>query len=129
MKILVVEDELPAAAFLKRGLSEEGFAVDVAHDGNSADDAVAINMYDLILLDVMLPGQDGFALCKQWRAEGVTTPILFLTARDEVTDRIQGLNLGSSRSRLRSCWRGCVPCCGAAISRTRRNRCASGRSA
>jgi DNA-binding response OmpR family regulator len=94
MKLLVVEDEAPTAAFLRRGLSEEGYAVDVARDGPSADEAVAVNEYDAIVLDVMLPGVDGFKLCEQWRGEGLKTPILFLTARDDVADRVRGLDLG-----------------------------------
>jgi DNA-binding response OmpR family regulator len=94
VKILVVEDEAPTSAFLQRGLGEEGFAVDVAADAASANEHVATNDYDAILLDVMLPGSDGFALCKQWRANGVTSPILFLTARDDVADRIAGLDRG-----------------------------------
>lgn len=94
MKILVVEDEAPTVAFLRRGLIEEGFAVDVAVDAARAREQVAANDYDAILLDVMLPGGDGFALCREWRAEGVTSPILFLTARDDVADRIQGLDRG-----------------------------------
>ena len=94
MKILVVEDEAPTAACLRRGLTEEGFAVDVAPDAASANDQVAENDYDAILLDVMLPGADGFTLCKQWRQDGVTTPILFLTARDDVADRVRGLDRG-----------------------------------
>lgn len=94
MKLLVVEDEEPTAAFLRRGLTEEGFAVDVASDAGSADERVAEADYDLILLDVMLPGADGFTLCKRWRADGITTPILFLTARDDVADRIRGLDRG-----------------------------------
>ena len=95
MKVLVVEDEPPAAAFLRRGFSEEGFAVDVAADAGSADEAVSVNEYDAIVLDVMLPGGDGFTLCRRWREAGLTTPILFLTARDEIADRVQGLNLGA----------------------------------
>jgi DNA-binding response OmpR family regulator len=94
MKLLVVEDEGITALFLQRGLSEEGFAVDAAYDGESANEAVSVSEYDAILLDVMLPGEDGFSLCQRWRAAGVTTPILFLTARDEIADRVQGLNLG-----------------------------------
>jgi DNA-binding response OmpR family regulator len=94
VKILVVEDEAPTAAFLRRGLTEEGFAVDVAPDAASANDQVAENDYDAILLDVMLPGADGFTLCKRWRQDGVTTPILFLTARDDVADRVRGLDRG-----------------------------------
>lgn len=94
MKLLVVEDEAPTAAYLRRGLSEEGFAVDVAIDAGTADAAMSVYQYDVILLDVMLPGGDGFSLCAKWRGEGVTTPVLFLTARDEVSDRVHGLNLG-----------------------------------
>jgi DNA-binding response OmpR family regulator len=98
VKILVVEDETPTSAFLRRGLTEEGFAVDVAVDAASAKEHVATNDYDAILLDVMLPGADGFALCKQWRDEGITSPILFLTARDDVSDRVAGLDRGGDDS-------------------------------
>ena len=94
MKLLVVEDETPTAAFLRRGLTEEGYAVDVARDGPSADEAVAVNEYDAIVLDVMLPGTDGFTLCELWRGKGIRTPILFLTARDDVSDRVRGLDIG-----------------------------------
>ena len=94
MKILVVEDEAPTAAFLKRGLGEEGFAVDVARDAAEAAEALGLYDYDLILLDVMLPGSDGFTLCRRWRASGVTAPILFLTAREDVADRVRGLDAG-----------------------------------
>lgn len=94
MKILIVEDEPATAAYLRQGLAEEGFAADVAGDGPAADEAVAVNDYDLILLDVMLPGADGFSLCRRWREGGMRTPILFLTARDEVRDRVRGLDLG-----------------------------------
>lgn len=94
MKLLVVEDEAVAAAYLRRGLSEEGFALDWAATGEEASEAVAVYVYDAILLDVMLPGTDGFALCQNWRAAGVTTPILFLTARDDIADRVRGLDGG-----------------------------------
>ena len=94
MKLLIVEDEAPTAAYLRRGLSEEGFAIDVAVDVAGARKSVGVYTYDAILLDVMLPGGDGFSLCQQWRREGVVTPILFLTARDDISDRVQGLNLG-----------------------------------
>jgi len=94
VKILVVEDEPAAAGFLLKGLREEGFAVDYA--ANSADACVAVDVheYDLILLDVMIPGKDGFELCTQWRKSGLKTPILFLTARSEVRDRVAGLDIG-----------------------------------
>lgn len=94
MKLLIVEDEAPAAAYLRRGLSEEGYAVDVAADAAQARRAAALFEYDAILLDVMLPGGDGFALCRRWREAGLTTPVLFLTARDAVSDRVQGLDTG-----------------------------------
>lgn len=94
MKLLIVEDERPTAEFLQRGLSEEGFAVDVAADAQAADVRVRVYAYDVIVLDVMLPGGDGFSLCQQWRAAGMTTPILFLTARDDVADRVRGLERG-----------------------------------
>lgn len=94
MKLLVVEDERPTAAFLYRGLTEEGFAVDVAADASAAEAAVATAEYDAVILDVMLPGGSGFELCRNWRIRGVAAPILFLTARDEISDRVEGLNLG-----------------------------------
>lgn len=94
MKILIVEDERATAAFLRRGLTEEGYAVDVACDAAEADERVRVYDYDAIILDVMLPGRDGFALCREWRQGGVAAPILFLTARDEVADRVKGLGLG-----------------------------------
>ena len=94
MKILVVEDEVPTAAALKRGLGEEGFAVDVAADAPTADEAVRVYEYDAIILDVRLPGGHGFTLCRQWREMGLTTPILFLTACDDIADRVRGLDLG-----------------------------------
>lgn len=95
MKILVVEDELPTAQFLKRGLGEEGYAVDVVHDGNAAEAAVHDNEYDAILVDAMIPAPDGFELCRRWRGSGRTTPIIFLTAKDEIRDRVAGLDLGA----------------------------------
>ena len=94
MKVLVVEDEKPTAMALKRGLGEEGFAVDVASDARGAQEAVTVNEYDAIILDVRLPGGHGFALCRQWRDDGITTPIIFLTACDDIADRVRGLDLG-----------------------------------
>lgn len=94
MKLLIVEDEAPMAAFLRRGLTEQGFAVDIAANADSADEAVAVSEYDLIVLDVMLPGIDGFSLCRRWRGAGLKSPVLFLTARDQVEDRVRGLELG-----------------------------------
>ncbi len=94
MKLLLVEDEKVTSDYLRTGLSEEGYTVDVARSGQEAEDKVTVQRYDLILLDVMLPGQDGFALCRRWRASGLKTPVLFVTARDSVRDRVEGLELG-----------------------------------
>ena len=94
MKILVVEDERVAASFLSRGLREESFAVDVAERASEADAAVDTYDYDLILLDVMIPGESGFDLCRRWRRRGLKTPILFLTARDELSAKVEGLDIG-----------------------------------
>ncbi|RME71937.1 MAG: DNA-binding response regulator [Chloroflexi bacterium] len=95
MRVLVVEDEERIARFLKKGLEEESYAVDIAPDGPAALDWVAGAEYDLILLDVMLPGLNGFEVCRILRDRGVQTPILMLTARDEVDDRVQGLDVGA----------------------------------
>ncbi len=95
MRILVVEDEERIARFLKQGLEEESYAVDIVNDGSSALDWVAETTYDLILLDVMLPGLNGFEVCRLLRSRGVTTPLLMLTARDDVDDRVSGLDAGA----------------------------------
>jgi two-component system copper resistance phosphate regulon response regulator CusR len=95
MRILVVEDEARIARFIKQGLEEESYAVDVVTDGASALDWVATATYNLILLDVMLPGLNGFEVARILRERRVTTPILMLTARDEVDDRVTGLNAGA----------------------------------
>jgi DNA-binding response OmpR family regulator len=95
MRILVVEDEKRIARFLKKGLEEESYAVDVATDGPAALDWVAGARYDVILLDVMLPGLNGFEVSRVLRERGVTTPILMLTARDEIDDRVTGLDSGA----------------------------------
>ncbi len=95
MRILVVEDEKRIARFLKQGLEEESYAVDVVTDGPSVFDWVAGATYDLIMLDVMLPGLTGFEVCRILRQRGVTTPVLMLTARDEVDDRVTGLDAGA----------------------------------
>lgn len=95
MKLLLVEDEESAGGFLHKGLSEEGYVVDWVRTGGEADLAAHDQDYDAILLDVMIPGQDGFSLCRRWREGGMTTPILMITARDELRDRIQGLDLGA----------------------------------
>jgi len=95
MRLLVVEDEPKLAALVSRGLREEGYAVDVAGDGEDALWMVHAATYDAILLDVMLPGVDGFDICRRLRAESVWSPILMLTARDSVDDRVTGLDAGA----------------------------------
>ena len=96
MRILVVEDERKVASFIRQGLEEEGHAVEVAGDGASALDLVLAEPgYDLIVLDVMLPKRDGLDILKTLRGRGVTTPVLILTARDAVADKVAGLDLGA----------------------------------
>lgn len=95
MKILVVEDERKTAAFLKKGLEENGFAIDVATDGETGVSLIQQSEYDLIVLDVMLPKLDGWSVLKEIRQQRNQTPVLFLTARDAVPDRVHGLELGA----------------------------------
>ncbi len=95
MRILVVEDEHKIAAFLQRGLVEEGYAVDLAYDGEEALDWYAVAPYDLIVLDVLLPKRSGITVCRVLRERGTHIPILMLTARDAIEDRIQGLDAGA----------------------------------
>jgi heavy metal response regulator len=95
MRILLVEDEQRIADFIARGLSEQGHAVDVAHDGEEGLDWIGLAGFDLIILDVMLPGRNGIDVCRAARKDGVRTPILMLTARDAVEDRVLGLDSGA----------------------------------
>lgn len=95
MRILLVEDESDAAAVLAKGLREHAYAVDIAGDGHQALEQTAINDYDLIVLDLLLPGVHGLEVCRRLRAEGATTPILMLTARGEPDQRVQGLDVGA----------------------------------
>lgn len=95
MRLLVVEDEPKLARFIQRGLTEESFAVDVARDGEEALERAARTAYDLVILDLMLPRMDGFAVCRALRAQGSDTPILILSARGVVKDRVKGLDLGA----------------------------------
>ena len=95
MRILVVEDELKMAGLLRRGLEEESYAVDVAASGRDAIWAATENPYDAIVLDVMLPDLNGFEVCRQIRAGGRWAPVLMLTARDAVRDRVAGLDSGA----------------------------------
>ncbi|MFI8793237.1 response regulator transcription factor [Streptomyces sp. NPDC055105] len=95
MRVLVVEDEIRTAELLRRGLTEEGYAVDVAVDGPEAVWQAAEVPYDLIVLDVMLPGFDGFEVCRRLRADDCWTPVLVLTALGSVGERVQGLDAGA----------------------------------
>jgi DNA-binding response OmpR family regulator len=95
MKVLLVEDDRKAARLLTRGLQEEGFAVEIAQSGEEGDERASLGHYDLIVLDWLLPGKDGLAVCRDLRRRGVLTPILMLTARDALTDRVAGLNTGA----------------------------------
>jgi two-component system copper resistance phosphate regulon response regulator CusR len=95
MRILVVEDEQKSAEYLRKGLGESGFVVDVAGTGNWGLQLAQDNQYDLIILDVMLPGLDGWSILSALRRRGRSTPVLMLTARDAVDDRVKGLELGA----------------------------------
>ena len=95
MHILVVEDERRLAQLLRRVLTEERHTVDLAYEGTSGLDLADSDTYDLVILDVMLPGMDGIAVCRQMREDGVQTPVLMLTARGAVEDRVTGLNSGA----------------------------------
>ncbi|HEX5709097.1 MAG TPA: response regulator transcription factor [Pyrinomonadaceae bacterium] len=95
MRILLVEDEPDAARILAKGLREESYAVDVAGDGERALELAFVNDYDLVILDVMLPRRNGFEVCRELRATGSAVPVLMLTARDAVEDRIAGLDTGA----------------------------------
>ena len=95
MRILLVEDDRKAAALLVRGLREEGFVVDHAASLAEADEAAFVTTHDLIVLDGMLPDGDGVALCRTLRARGQQVPVLMLTARDALSDRVDGLNAGA----------------------------------
>jgi two-component system copper resistance phosphate regulon response regulator CusR len=95
MRVLLVEDDPRIARFVAKGLREQTYAVDVAETGEQALYQAAINTYDVIVLDVMIPAPDGFAVCKELRSAGQRMPILMLTARDAVEDRIEGLDRGA----------------------------------
>jgi DNA-binding response OmpR family regulator len=95
MHILVVEDERRMARLLRQALQEERHNVDLAHDGHTGLDLAISDTYDAIILDLMLPGLDGITICRQLRADAITTPVLMLTARGAVEDRVTGLNAGA----------------------------------
>ncbi len=95
MRILLVEDEKKMASFIERGLKEEGYAVDVAYDGEKGWEYASTNDYDAMILDIMMPKMNGFALCAKVRQAGSQAAILMLTARDAVEDKIKGLDQGA----------------------------------
>jgi DNA-binding response OmpR family regulator len=95
MRLLIVEDEAKIAGFIKRGLKEEGYAVDVAADGEEGYFLASTQDYDLIILDIKLPKMDGLSLCLRLREEKKTVPILMLTVKDSVKDKVAGLNAGA----------------------------------
>ena len=95
MRVLIVEDELKMASLVRRGLAEEGYAADVAATGEDALGMAAVHPYDAIVLDVLLPGRDGFETCRALRKAGVWAPVLMLTARDAVGDRVSGQDAGA----------------------------------
>jgi DNA-binding response OmpR family regulator len=95
MRILVVDDDRRLCAIIKRGLLEEAYAVDLAYDGEEGEYLAEVNPYDLIILDIMLPNKDGIEVCQELRAKKINTPILMLTAKDTVEDRVTGLDTGA----------------------------------
>ena len=95
MRVLLAEDDVYLSAMLAKGLREHAYAVDVAADGNEAVYQVAVNEYDIVILDVLMPGRDGFDVCREIRKRGLAMPVLMLTARDAVSDRIAGLDAGA----------------------------------
>jgi DNA-binding response OmpR family regulator len=95
MRVLLIEDDRKAARLVSKGLHEAGFSVDVAYSGEEGDEMAATSDYAAIVLDWLLPGKDGVAFCRDLRARGVSTPILMLTARQGLDDRVTGLNVGA----------------------------------
>ena len=95
MRVLIVEDDRKLSELIRRGLREEGMVADVVHRGDAAIEAAGEGAYDSIVLDVMLPGADGFEVCRELRSDGIWSPVLMLTARDGVEDRVRGLDDGA----------------------------------
>jgi len=95
MRILVVEDERKISAYIKRGLEEQGYAVDTVYNGREALEWAEAAPYDLMILDILLPEMDGISICRELRRRGLRTPVLMLTARDTVDDRVDGLDAGA----------------------------------
>jgi len=96
MKILIIEDDEKIVNFLKKGLEEESYSVDYSLNGDEGIYLASVNDYDLILLDIMLPVKDGIEVCKTLRADGINTPIIMLTAKDSIEDKIKGLDIGAN---------------------------------
>jgi DNA-binding response OmpR family regulator len=95
MRVLVVEDEKKTASFIRKALQSEGYAVDMLHDGAEALAAVGHTPFDVVVLDVMLPGRDGLSVVRQMRERKIAIPVLMLTARGEVSEKVEGLNAGA----------------------------------
>ena len=95
MRLLIVEDDKKVGAFLERGLREENYAVDVCRNGGDALYLVQLNSYDVVILDIMLPGKDGFSVCREMRDNNILVPIIMLTAKDSLEDKIIGLTEGA----------------------------------
>ena len=95
MRVLLIEDKKKTAGFLAKGLREDDLAVEIAHDGETGLQLATTRKFDLLIVDVMLPGKDGWSVVAELRKAGMRTPILFLTARDSVRDRVKGLQLGA----------------------------------
>ena len=95
MRILLVEDEKKIAEFIRNGLKEQSYNIDIAEDGIKGQDLAGMNEYDLIILDILLPRQDGWKTCENIRNDGITTPILMLTSKSETEDKVKGLNIGA----------------------------------
>lgn len=95
MRILVVEDQPKFATFVKKGLGEQGMSVDLCDDGDDAYNLASTTPFDLVVLDIMLPGRDGLSVLRQLRSEGNTVPVILLTARSGLEERVEGLNLGA----------------------------------
>ena len=95
MRLLIVEDEVPLAEALMQILKKHHYSVDAVHDGPAGLDNALSGIYDLILLDIMLPGMDGISVLKSLRQEGVTTPVILLTAKGETADKVKGLDTGA----------------------------------
>lgn len=133
MKILIIEDEILLADSLRAMLEGKGFSVEAVHDGETGAEYAETGVYDLLILDVMMPGMDGYQVARQVRAKRCGTPILMLTAKSSLEDRIEGLNAGADYYLTkpfdaRSCWPASVHCSGGRVRRSTRSRSATRRS-